>query len=157
MKIDPSNHSVDRLTWKWNAGSATTKAEFGNPLSTTNYRLCMYDASNTLVGTVLVPAGGQCGTRTCWKENKPGYGYKNPGLTPNGAFTVKLKEGTTGRSQVQLVGKGSLLPDPTIPVSLPLTVQMRNSIGNCWGAVYGSDPKLRNDAGPPAIFKAKSN
>ena len=58
---------------------------------------------------------------------------------------------------MQLVGKGSLLPRPGVPVATPMTVQMRNSIGTCWGAVYGSDPKLRNEAGPPAIFKAKSN
>jgi hypothetical protein len=157
LKNDPSNHERDKFTWKWNAGSATTKAEFGSPLSTTNYRLCMYNASNTLVGTALLAAGGQCGTRTCWKENKPGYGYKNAALTPNGVLAVKLKEGTTGRSQVQVVGKGGLLPRLTIPVATPLKVQLLNSIGNCWGAVYGTDPKMKNDAGPPGIFKAKSN
>jgi hypothetical protein len=36
-------NAKDKLTWEWWRGEATLKEEFGNPLSTTSYDLCVYD------------------------------------------------------------------------------------------------------------------
>lgn len=48
------------LTWKWSRGEATLKADFGDPLATTNYALCVYDrivGTPTLRVAADIPAG----------------------------------------------------------------------------------------------------
>ena len=44
----------------------------------------------------------------------------------------------------------------TFPITQPVTVQLKNSSGACWGAVY-SAPASKNTAGPPAQFKDKAD
>ena len=64
--------AADTLTWNWFRGSATQKGEFGDPLSTTNYDLCVYDESAgtpELVMSEHVAAGATCGSKPCWKED----------------------------------------------------------------------------------------
>jgi hypothetical protein len=46
---------------------------------------------------------------------------------------------------VIIKGKGVFLQMPALPVSEPVTVQLRNSVGSCWEAVY-SAPSLKNDS-----------
>ena len=47
----------------------------------------------------------------------------------------------------------STLPPPTLPLTLPVTVEVRNSqTSDCWQAVYGT--AIKND---PEQFKAKSD
>jgi hypothetical protein len=38
------NDARDTLVWRWR-GAATTKADLGDPLGATGYRLCLYDAA----------------------------------------------------------------------------------------------------------------
>jgi len=45
-----------------------------------------------------------------------------------------------------------LLPDPLLPLALPLRVQLQASNGECWEAVYSTS--LENDA---AGFRAQSD
>src|SRR5262245_21126296 len=35
----------DKLVWKWSKGEATTLADFGDPVHSTTYTLCVYDQS----------------------------------------------------------------------------------------------------------------
>jgi hypothetical protein len=50
-------------------------------------------------------------------------------------------------------GKGVALPDPTPPLTLPVTVQMVNSdSGLCWEGVYDTPNVTKNVIGQ---FKAK--
>jgi cysteine-rich repeat protein len=130
----------DVLKWKWLRGARTTLAEYGTPTTTTNYRLCLYDMSGLRL-EVAVPAGGTCGTKACWRQNGlKGFKYKDPELTPDGAQQLALKEGTSGKAQIQLAGRGASLqlpPDLTQLVQ-PITVQIQQSDGTCWGAVYSA-------------------
>jgi len=64
-----------------------------------------------------------------------GYKYKNKAATPNGLTDAKLKAGTGGKAQVGLKGKGSLLQNPTLGLTLPATVQFLIGDGTgtaCW-------------------------
>jgi hypothetical protein len=42
---DASTDSSDRVSWKWVKGDATTTAEFGDPLATHDYALCVFTPS----------------------------------------------------------------------------------------------------------------
>jgi hypothetical protein len=51
---------------------------------------------------------------------------------------------------VLVKGKGSALPLPFQPMSPPVTVQLNNSVGECWEAVFST--VIRNDS---QHYKAK--
>ncbi len=150
---DKSPDTKDQLQWKWSKGAVTSKAEFGTPLTTTSYQLCVYDGAPSLIFDATIPAGGLCNLakpKPCWKDKTKGFDYKDKDLTPGGVEQLKLKEGlVAGKAQIQLKGKGAPLDDPALPFGLPVTVQLHNAeSGLCWEAVY-SAPATKNVAGPP--------
>ena len=73
---DRSPSDKDKLAWSWSKGEATNKADFGNPLATDDYVLCLYE-DGALVQSFDVPAGGICGSKSCWKESSKGFSYKD--------------------------------------------------------------------------------
>ena len=151
-----------RLPQKWIKGAVTTKAEFGTPLTTTSYQLCIYDGTSTLIADATIPAGGLCNVakpKPCWKDKPKGFDYKDKDLTPDGISQMKLQEGLiAGKEQIQVKGKSTLLDDPTLPFTQPITVQLHNAeSGLCREAVY-SAPAGKNVAGPPVgQFKDKAD
>jgi hypothetical protein len=142
--------------WKWVKGTLTTKADFGDPLASTGYQLCVYDGTSTLVSHAEAPAGGNCNSkrpRPCWKESGTGFKYVDRDLTPDGLQKVQLKAGLDGKAKILVKGKGDLLSLPPMPIqTLPVTVQLINDDGTCWEARYGTT--LKN---VPEIFKAKGD
>lgn len=144
----------DIFKWKWAKGSRTTVPDFGDPRTTTDYRLCVYDNSGLRL-TMTAPAGGTCGTKPCWKPaGTSGFNYKDKQLTPAGIQQLKLKQGADGKAQIQLVGRGTLLALPNLAtVNQPLRVQLRNLNGLCWEAVYSS-PAIAHTS---TIFKDKAD
>ena len=159
LKDKAPDDAKDLLQWKWIKGSSTAKADFGTPLTSTSYQLCIYNGAPIRILDATIPAGGVCGAsnpKPCWKDKTHGFDYKDKDLTPDGIEQLKLKEGASGKAQIILKGKGLLLDDPAIPVTLPVTVQLRNNTSSiCWEAVYSTP--LKNTAGPPGQFKAKAN
>jgi uncharacterized delta-60 repeat protein len=149
-----------QLAWSWVKGAATTKADFGNPVASDTYELCVYDGTPALIATATAPAGGVCGPvrkpKPCWKATKTGFVYADKELTPDGLQSLKLKAGVAGKASIVLKGKGAALGLPAIPLVQPVTVQLRNSSGVCWEATY-SAPAKKNTAGPPAQFKDKAD
>jgi hypothetical protein len=142
---DKSTDAAHRLVWKWLAGSAT-KAEFGNPLATESYRLCIYDGG-TLVSSARMDAGGTCHGGACWKETALGYTFKDRDLTPDGAYQLVLKEGPTGGAKITFKGRGVNLQMPDLAaLTGPVAVRLHTSSGSvCWGATY-SAPFQHQDA-----------
>jgi len=149
---DKSPNSKDRLQWKWNKGALTTVGDFGSPTSTTDYVLCVYDAGN-LVALTRIPAGGTCAGRPCWQAKSTGFSYKDKDLTPDGIAQLTLKAGATGKAKIQVKGSRDNLPMPTLPLDLPVVVQLRNSDGVCWGSTF-SAPAVKNEA---ANYKDKAD
>jgi cysteine-rich repeat protein len=147
----------DQIAWKWGKGAATTTADFGSPLTTTGYALCVYDATGGVSALVLgrsAPAGGTCGTKPCWKQLSTGFKYTDKATTPDGIQQVMLKAGVAGKASVQVKGKGGLLGPPILPLTKDprVTVQLQSSAGQCWEGIYSVATK--NDG---AQFKAKSD
>jgi hypothetical protein len=142
---------ADQVSWKWK-GQATALADFGNPLTTTGYALCVYQGATLKLAT-RAPASGTCGTKPCWKAlGAKGYGYKDGDLTPDGLSKATLKTGDTGKAQVSVKGKGTNLPDGVLPLTTPVVVQLQATTGQCWTATFGT-PQA-SDAGQ---FKANSD
>jgi hypothetical protein len=161
-KDHSANDTKDQLQWRWSKGSITSKAQFGNPLVSTSYQLCVYDGASTLIFDATIPAGGMCGVsnpKPCWKNKTKGFDYKDKDLTPDGVSQMKLQEGlVAGKAVIQVKGKGSALDDPPLPFGQPVTVQLHNTeSGLCWESIH-SFPASKNVAGPPiGRFKDKAD
>jgi len=145
---DKSPDTGDQLVWKWAAGPTTPKADYGNPLATDDYALCLYDAG-TLLASSTAPAGGLCRGRPCWRDTPTAFTFSNRDGSATGAQRVKLKEGLTdGRASILFKAKGLhvVLPDVGAIVG-PITAQLHRSGGGpCFSATY-SAPFLAHDAG----------
>ena len=138
----------NRLLWKWK-GAATTKPEFGNPVTSTGYSLCIYDGNADLISTEAIPAGGDCNAaspRPCWRESASGFRYIDRDLTPSGIQQLVLKAGASGKAQITVRGRGALLDMPPLPVStLPIRVQLVGSNGACFEARYSTTLRNQTD------------
>ena len=149
----------DLLQWKWTSGAATVKSEFGSPLATTNYTVCIYDdvgGTPQLKLRAGIAAAGTCRGRPCWKETTHGFRYADKEATPNGITKLSLKEGSAGRAAIGLQGRGEPLQMPTLPLSqeLKVLVQLKNdTTGVCWEATF-SALAAKNDQ---AQFRDKSD
>jgi len=148
----------DQLQWKFRAGDATTLAEFGDPRVSERYVLCVYDESGAepmTLGEVVVPPGGLCRAKPCWKAvGTRGFGYRDPDRTAYGIGGLTLIAGAAGQSKITLQGKGDPLPTLGLPLNLPVRVQLHASSGACWETVYSAAGVSRNDG---TLFKGKSD
>jgi hypothetical protein len=157
---DKPDAAKDQLQWKWLKGSETPLATFGNPVTTDDYALCIYDRS-TPTPTVLfradIPAGGLCGTKPCWSATGT-KGFKFNSKTPNadGVTGLTLTAGVPGKAKIQFKAKGanlsSILPAP--PLALPLLVQLQASNGACFQTEHTVAGVAKN---VPGEFKGKDN
>src|SRR2546427_629260 len=119
---DRTPDTLDALLWKWAGGAATTKADFGNPVATTNYQLCLYDQSGATATLRLasnVPAGGTCGARPCWTGTTTGFVYADPALTPDGLATISERGAGAGAAKLLIKGEGTNLPLSRLPPGPP--------------------------------------
>ncbi len=144
----------DQLKWRWLAGAETTLGDYANPLGATQYQLCVYDNSGLLLDA-NVPAGGQCGTKPCWKATgSSGFRYSDKQLTPDGVQKLNLKRGANGKAQIKLSARGDNLELPDLStVAQPVTVQIKNSTGTCWEAIYSAPPRYQSST----VFKDKAD
>jgi hypothetical protein len=136
----------DKLVWKWR-GMSTGLADFGNPLTTTSYTLCVYaGGDSTMVMEANAPAGGTCAGRPCWvKRDGRRYKYVDHDQTPDGLTRVVLRANPSrSRANLVVVGRGPNLRMTTLPLELPVRAQLVQSDGPlCWESIY-SPPALKN-------------
>ena len=157
MKDKSPKTDKNLFKWKWIRGERTTVAEFGDPLTaSTNYQLCVYDQTGLLT-KANAPGGGLCGSnpKPCWKATGiKGFRYKDKDLTPDGIQKMILKEGADGKAKILVNVKGALFDMPDLgAIQQPLTIQIQNTSGLCWEAVYSAPPKKQT----PEQFKDKAD
>jgi hypothetical protein len=153
---DRTPDTRDRLTWKWLKGEATTKADFGAPLTSTDYAFCLYDGTGGLATSAEAPADGLCDGKPCWRESSRGFKYRKRNLSGSGTtnkLQIILKSGEAGKAKFILKGKGGVPPIPRLPIAMPVTAQLVNSNGVCWEATFSS-PRNTNQ---PDQFKGKAD
>jgi hypothetical protein len=140
--------SSDRVTWKWSRGEATAPQEFGDPLTSDDYALCVFDRAggeDHLVMSARAPHGAS------WVPNAKGFKYKDATGTPGGIEAITLKAGSAGKAKISVKGRGANLGLPAIlsGVTVPVTVQLLGPDGACWDARYTA-----SQSSTPVSFKA---
>lgn len=141
--------ATDSLIWKW-GGAFATFAVLSDPTSTAAYRLCVYAGpTSAVVAEATVAPSAQA-----WEASgQERYRYRDPAGTQAGIRTIRLTAGL-GDAAMTLRGKGANLPDPTLPLLLPVRVEIDNGdSGICWGATYDGSDVLSNGT---RTFRAKA-
>jgi hypothetical protein len=140
---EAADPNQSRLVWLWSKGVETAREDLGDPLTDTDYALCVYDASASPqpIMSALAPAGGTCGTPAvpCWRELSgagPPVEYFDPPADSDGLMRVRLKPAAEGKARVVVGGRGTGLSLPQLPLTAPVTVQLQASSGECWTAAY---------------------
>ena len=139
----------DALTWKLTSADATSPAELGDPAGGDDYRLCVYDGAAMAQPrlSAAAPAG------SAWSASGTGVTYRSGSGAPHGLRLAKLKAGAAGSAKVLVKGKGAALALPPLAgLVAPVTVQLRNADGSCWGATFSTP-----DVATPTLFKARSD
>lgn len=164
IKNDPLKpDSKDQLQWKWKKGAATTGADYGDPtndMTGGNYVLCVYDNTGFLISRPAPRAGTCAKGKPCWKATFGGnpsalkkYTYQDKLYTPVGISDVQLQVGPAEHAQISVKGKGFFLKPPTLPLSLPITVQLMSTETEvCWGSTFTS---ITSDPLDPTKVTAK--
>jgi hypothetical protein len=154
---DKTPDTGDQVIFKWTKGASTAQPELGDPLTSANYKLCVYDA-NGLVRKAVAPAGGVCSGKPCWKllgsvATPKGFKYANRDLSSNGTSSVTLKSGASPVPKAIWKAKGLLLDDSALSLVPPVVAQVSNSDTSvCFEDVYGVADIVVNDT---LQFKAK--
>jgi len=147
----------DQLIWKWTRGPVTLLEEFGDPETSDDYTLCLYEegpTSSAVRARVRVPAGGTCRGRACWRLRRSGLKYLDKDLTPDGALKLDLKEGVvSGKAKIMMQARGEQLAMPTLPLAPPFRVQLLADNGACWEARYDAAGIRTNDG---TLLRARS-
>jgi cysteine-rich repeat protein len=149
-----------KFRWRWKRGAATDVAEFGDPVTSTNYQLCVYDQDKLLTGSTA-PAGGTCSVthpKPCWRRRgHRAFRYRDPwqSILPGGIYRMTLRAGREGDAEIRLVASGGLFEFPSngglgLPdlaaIQQPLRIQLQNSTGLCFESVFSAPPS-RQDPG----------
>jgi hypothetical protein len=149
---DWSADRKDRLAWTWLAGAETMLEDFGDPFTTTDYRVCLYDAVDRVLLGAEAPAGGTCGTVNCWRyQGSNAIAYRDLARDPYGMDKMKLQAGAAGKAKIKLTARGVNVSTPVLRfLALPLRFQLQASNGECWEATYSAAV-----VNTPAQLKAK--
>ncbi|HXJ33995.1 MAG TPA: hypothetical protein VMS22_08120 [Candidatus Eisenbacteria bacterium] len=137
----------DAFVWKWKRPGAAPGA-FGDPLTSDDYALCMYDGAGGLVLRSDAPAGATCGAASCWRAKAgSGFLYRDPAGVPTGLARLLLKAKLGGGTKLAAKGRGAnlALPSPS-SIALPLRAQLQATGDACWEAIYDGPAVLQQDA-----------
>jgi hypothetical protein len=103
------NDNADQVKWTFRGGKSRN---FGDPMNTTDFTLCVYDAGGSdLLFSAAAPAGDQCAGRDCWVPAGNGFKYRDRELTPDGIVRITLKKPAASapldaQSRISLAGRG---------------------------------------------------
>ena len=154
--VSQPNTAPDKLTFKWKKGPAIALGDFGTPIGSTSYALCIYDEAGGVPFNAYhgQPPGG-CGTAACWTPSSTtGCKFKSKTGAPDGITNLLLKAGAADKAKVEVsAGKLDLALSPfPLQQSRRVVAQVRTSTGQCWGATFSTATK--NTA---TKFSAKSD
>jgi len=138
------------LRWTMKGADAVTTSDFGAPLATTGFTLCVIDdVSGTprLAVDTSIPSGTAC--QGCWVTRSNGFRFRSA----DRSLVTKLRAGAPGRSRFQVGAKAPTLAVPPLPLVTPVRVRLhRNDAPTCWESVFST--ASRSDTGR---FKAKGD
>jgi len=139
--------SGDLVVWKWR-GVGPSAADFGDPLGTDDYALCVFDGTDGLVMRSDALAATGCGAASCWTSKSGGsFVYRDRTGSPTGLARMLLKTKSGGSTKLVAKGKGvNLAVPPLATLALPVRTQLHSSAGVCFGATFDASHVQRHDA-----------
>ena len=140
---DKDGGGHDRVLWKFVRGQSTSQADFGQPTSTTDYALCIYDAADRILRLEV----GADFFR--WRPSGDrGWAYTDRSGSQAGVQKIRLKGSDRDHTVVLLKGKGENTPAMSLgSLPAPITVQLTNDdTPVCWETVYSAGDISRNEA-----------
>jgi glucose/arabinose dehydrogenase len=147
---NPGDASKNKLLWKWQNGPALGQSDFGNPIASTSYTLCIYGGTSNADISAGIPSSS-----TLWKTiSTTGYKFKDSAAAPDGIFKALLKGGDAGKSKLLIKGKGANLDLSGMPLNAAseVTVQLlRSDDAECFESVF---PLASIDDDEATQFKA---
>jgi hypothetical protein len=148
----------DVITWRWRSSATIPLVQFGDPVTTTSYSLCIYTGpTQQFLLELHAPADGNCGNggKPCWKaRSNKGFRYRDPLKVNDGLTRIALRTKPQALADLVLRARGPNVPIPPLPLTLPVLAQLIKSDGpECWESTY-SAPALRNTA---EVYKDKND
>ena len=148
----------DLVIWKYLRGDGLLPSALGDPTTGADYALCMFAGpTETPIFLSRMPAGGTCGSVSCWKSVANGYKYLDTQRTPDGTHKLLVKAGAAYRSKAIYKGAGVNLSAspygmPAPQLTTPIRVQLQFEGGACYEASY-----LNPTKNEPGMFKSNSD
>jgi hypothetical protein len=145
---DNGTNTKDTIKFLWRGGPSLI-ADMGDPTTTTDYELCVYE-NGALRLALGVPGGA--GWSTVGPTTSPkGFKYKDTFAGSDGIKLIKTKASSLDKAKVKLTGKGDNLPDlpgpNALPFDFPVQAQVYASDGMCWDATFVAGEEKKNDGG----------
>ena len=128
------------LAWTWKRGAASL-AELGDPTTSTETALCVWDASGRVLATSSRPG-------PAWQAlGSAGFRLRDPSGGAGGVIQARSKPGGGTAASLVVKAKGSRLPTAALPLTAPVTAQLVTSGGStCWEGVYAPGGSTRSTA-----------
>jgi cysteine-rich repeat protein len=150
--------AVARMRWLWATGVSTVE-DFGDPLGTTTYDLCVYDkgtGSVRLLEHATLAPTDTCDGVPCWTSTSNGFTYHNAAGTVQ---DVTLRGGLPGQARIVARSAGGSFGVPAMPLAPPVFVRLQARNGLCWAARYSTPERngsrrfrARSDFTPPRHY-----
>jgi hypothetical protein len=154
---DQTGTAKDKLKFKMSKGGATDLLDFGNPVESDSFVLCIWDSNGGVdqlaYWSVLQP-GGTCNGKPCWSATSKGFKHSDKYSEESNLTKAKLSAGEAGSTSVSVQGAGIGVRPADLPFSSDpsVAVQLISSQSNaCWGATFSTPKKNESDA-----YQAKS-
>jgi hypothetical protein len=125
---DPS-----KITWKWSsaAGPGDASADL------TGYSICIYDGTGSLVINAGAAAFAECRMGGCWSGKSGRYRFRDRSGEKFSVRTLSMRSGDVAKIRLKASGMGAPMSRMR-EMSVPLTVQLISTNGQCWQAGYNS-------------------
>jgi hypothetical protein len=162
IKYDSTKVNGDKIKWKFSQGPELHQPDFGDPLTSTSYALCVYDDGALALSAGIIPGF------TRWSPKPDAYKYfdRNRVAFIDGVSMAGLKGGAAGKSSLSLSGKGEEVgtaPLTEVPFSTTILnattlvqAQLHQTGGDCYDTSFTPAQVLENEfADGAGSFKAR--
>ena len=116
------------------------------PWADTTYWFCLGNGAWANIFEVAIPPGGLCGGGTeCWISTGRGHTFTDSSGANGGLRKLILRTGGEGTASIVLKAQGLNLTLPDMPLQIPVTARLSNSLGQCWAENFSIAGLGEND------------
>jgi len=132
LKLGIKKSGDQQLKFSWKSDAQTTLEEFGIGALGSGFSVCLYDGAGAFQLALAVPRG-MCGDKECWKASGKAFRFKDKKAERTGVKAAKFSANSR-KTSIQVQAQGAL-GLPALPLTeTPLTAQLVDGEGGCWGA-----------------------